>query len=91
MVETNSLDSGNMGAIVDTITDIQAHPTRDECLLSASKDGTVRMWNILTGKCLMIFEIKASVTVSPYPHFMPAAAKNEMLLYLFTYFYFLWN
>ncbi|KAI8599025.1 WD40-repeat-containing domain protein [Dissophora ornata] len=44
-----------------TITDIQAHPTKDEYLLSASKDGTVRMWNILTGKCLLIFEYKASV------------------------------
>ncbi|KAF9586628.1 hypothetical protein BGW38_000690 [Lunasporangiospora selenospora] len=44
-----------------TITDIQAHPTKDEFLLSASKDGTVRMWNILTGKCIAIFEIKASV------------------------------
>ncbi|KAF9335370.1 hypothetical protein BG006_000240 [Podila minutissima] len=51
-----------LGGHTHTITDIQAHPTRDECLLSASKDGTVRMWNILTGKCLMIFEIKASVT-----------------------------
>ncbi|KAI1302823.1 hypothetical protein EDD11_005493 [Mortierella claussenii] len=44
-----------------TITDIQAHPIRDEYLLSASKDSTVRMWNILTGKCLFIFEYKASV------------------------------
>ncbi|KAG0328474.1 hypothetical protein BGZ99_005169 [Dissophora globulifera] len=44
-----------------TITDIQAHPTKDEYLMSASKDGTVRMWNILTGKCLFIFEYKASV------------------------------
>ncbi|KAG0197657.1 hypothetical protein BGX28_008849 [Mortierella sp. GBA30] len=44
-----------------TITDIQAHPSKDEYLLSASKDGSVRMWNILTGKCLLIFEIKASV------------------------------
>ncbi|KAF9149390.1 hypothetical protein BG015_008818 [Linnemannia schmuckeri] len=44
-----------------TITDIQAHPFNDDYLLSASKDGSVRMWNILTGKCLLIFEIKASV------------------------------
>ncbi|KAG0052538.1 hypothetical protein BGZ83_002469 [Gryganskiella cystojenkinii] len=44
-----------------TITDIQAHPKVDEYLLSASKDGSVRMWNIITGKCLFIFEIKASV------------------------------
>ncbi|KAG0002496.1 hypothetical protein BGZ79_002870 [Entomortierella chlamydospora] len=51
-----------------TITDIQAHPTKDEYLLSASKDGTVRMWNILTGKCLLIFEYKASVTC-----FIPSA------------------
>ncbi|KAF9428897.1 hypothetical protein BGZ94_000618 [Podila epigama] len=51
-----------LGGHTHTITDIQAHPTRDECLLSASKDGTVRMWNILTGQCLVIFEIKASVT-----------------------------
>ncbi|GJJ78079.1 polycomb protein EED [Entomortierella parvispora] len=44
-----------------TITDIQAHPNEDNYLLSASKDGSVRMWNIVTGKCLFIFEIKASV------------------------------
>ncbi|KAG0248307.1 hypothetical protein BG011_000220 [Mortierella polycephala] len=44
-----------------SVTDIHAHPTKDEYLLSASKDGSVRMWNILTGKCLVIFEIKASV------------------------------
>ncbi|KAF9997369.1 hypothetical protein BGZ65_007054 [Modicella reniformis] len=43
-----------------TVTDIQPHPAKDECLLSASKDGTVRMWNILTGKCLLVFEYKAS-------------------------------
>jgi WD40 repeat protein len=49
---------------IDTITDIQAHPFNDDYLLSASKDGSVRMWNILTGKCLLIFEIKASVVVS---------------------------
>ncbi|KAG0345069.1 hypothetical protein BG004_003999 [Podila humilis] len=51
-----------LGGHTHTITDIQAHPTRDECLLSASKDGTVRLWNVNTGKCLIIFEIKASVT-----------------------------
>ncbi|KAF9346889.1 hypothetical protein BGX26_001608 [Mortierella sp. AD094] len=50
------------------ITDIQAHPTKDEYLLSASKDGTVRMWNILTGKCLLIYEYKASVVC-----FIPSA------------------
>ncbi|KAF9987544.1 hypothetical protein BGZ75_000436 [Mortierella antarctica] len=44
-----------------TITDIQAHPNNDNYLLSASKDGSIRMWNILTGKCLLIFEMKASV------------------------------
>ncbi|KAI7827957.1 WD40-repeat-containing domain protein [Gamsiella multidivaricata] len=44
-----------------TVTDIQAHPAKDEYLLSASKDGTVRMWNTLTGICLVIFEYKASV------------------------------
>ncbi|KAF9098196.1 hypothetical protein BGX23_006800 [Mortierella sp. AD031] len=44
-----------------TITDIQAHPFNDDYLLSASKDGSVRMWNIITGKCLFVFEIKASV------------------------------
>lgn len=49
--------------MIDTITDIQAHPFNDDYLLSASKDGSVRMWNILTGKCLLIFEIKASVVV----------------------------
>lgn len=50
--------------MIDTITDIQAHPFNDDYLLSASKDGSVRMWNILTGKCLFVFEIKASVVVS---------------------------
>ncbi|ORZ01809.1 WD40-repeat-containing domain protein [Lobosporangium transversale] len=44
-----------------TITDIQPHPIRDEYILSASKDGTIRLWNILTGNCLVIFEYKASV------------------------------
>ncbi|KAF8980761.1 hypothetical protein BGZ46_003723 [Entomortierella lignicola] len=57
-----------------TVTDIQAHPTKDEYLLSASKDGTVRMWNILTGKCLLIFEYKASVVC-----FIPSA-KGQVFL-----------
>ncbi|KAK3808583.1 MAG: WD40-repeat-containing domain protein [Benniella sp.] len=43
-----------------TVTDIQPHPDKDEYLLSASKDGTMRLWNIVTGKCLLIFEYKAS-------------------------------
>ncbi|KAG0013865.1 hypothetical protein BGZ80_010793 [Entomortierella chlamydospora] len=55
--------SGEEGA-----EELPAHPTKDEYLLSASKDGTVRMWNILTGKCLLIFEYKASVTC-----FIPSA------------------
>ncbi|KAF9974875.1 hypothetical protein BGZ73_001650 [Actinomortierella ambigua] len=45
-----------------TITDIQANNFKDNYVLSASKDCTVRLWNILTGKCLCVFEIKASVT-----------------------------
>ncbi|KAI8360490.1 WD40-repeat-containing domain protein [Mortierella sp. GBAus27b] len=43
-----------------TVTDIQPHPDKDEYLLSASKDGTVRLWNVITGKCLLVYEYKAS-------------------------------
>lgn len=49
---------------VETIHDLQPHPQRDNYILSTSKDGTMRLWDVDKKKCLAIFEADATVTVS---------------------------
>ncbi|ORY98798.1 WD40-repeat-containing domain protein [Syncephalastrum racemosum] len=45
-----------------TIHDLQTHPRSDRYILSTSKDGTVRLWDVDLAKCLVIFEADATVT-----------------------------
>ncbi|CDS08154.1 hypothetical protein LRAMOSA02102 [Lichtheimia ramosa] len=45
-----------------TIHDLQPHPQRDNYVLSTSKDGTMRLWDVDKKKCLVIFEADATVT-----------------------------
>ncbi|KAI9267389.1 WD40-repeat-containing domain protein [Sporodiniella umbellata] len=44
-----------------TVHDLQSHPQNDNVILSASKDGTIRLWNIDENNCLAIFECDATV------------------------------
>ncbi|KAI9014349.1 WD40-repeat-containing domain protein [Phycomyces nitens] len=43
------------------IVDIQAHPKNDKHILSTSKDGTIRLWDVDTKACLVVFEADATV------------------------------
>ncbi|KAK9760287.1 hypothetical protein K7432_015862 [Basidiobolus ranarum] len=43
------------------ITDLQVSPKDDRHILSASRDGTVRLWDVDSEICLHIYNIKASV------------------------------
>ncbi|KAI9360257.1 WD40-repeat-containing domain protein [Pilaira anomala] len=52
------------------IYDIQSHPQSDNIILSTSKDGTIRLWDVDEGKCIAIFEAEATVTC-----FHPAGEK----------------
>ncbi|KAI8979826.1 WD40-repeat-containing domain protein [Mycotypha africana] len=44
------------------IYDLQSHPHNDHIILSTSKDGTIRLWDVDEGKCLVIFEADATVS-----------------------------
>ncbi|KAI7865053.1 WD40-repeat-containing domain protein [Mucor mucedo] len=44
------------------IYDVQSHPQSDNIILSTSKDGTVRLWDVDQSKCIAIFEADATVT-----------------------------
>ena len=39
----------------NSINDMKVHPIDDRLLFSASKDESIRLWNILTSKCIAIF------------------------------------
>ncbi|KAL1920946.1 uncharacterized protein VTP21DRAFT_11581 [Calcarisporiella thermophila] len=43
------------------IVDLQRVPNSKSYIMSASRDGTVRLWNIDTENCLAIYEVDASV------------------------------
>ncbi|KAI8974638.1 WD40-repeat-containing domain protein [Pilobolus umbonatus] len=45
-----------------TIHDIQSHPKNDHIILSTSRDGTIRLWDIDKGECLAVFEVDATVS-----------------------------
>ena len=59
MHSINSLLISNL----EPIYDIQSHPQSDNLILSTSKDGTIRLWDVDQGKCTAIFEADATVTV----------------------------
>ncbi|WZZ61298.1 hypothetical protein YC2023_061405 [Brassica napus] len=37
------------------VNEIRTHPMKPQLVLSASKDGSVRLWNIETGICILVF------------------------------------
>ena len=47
---------------LETIHDLQTHPSSDNYILSTSKDGTVRLWDVDAKRCLVTFEADATVT-----------------------------
>ena len=49
--------------VAETITDIQSYPQDDRHILSTSKDGTVRLWDVEKKRCLAIYEADATVSV----------------------------
>lgn len=49
---------------LESINDLQTHPFSDNYILSTSRDGTIRLWDVDARKCLVIFEADATVTVS---------------------------
>ncbi|KAL9539434.1 hypothetical protein MBANPS3_010255 [Mucor bainieri] len=48
----------------NTITDLQSRPFNEHHLLSTSKDGTARLWNLHQERCLVVFEAKTALTAS---------------------------
>lgn len=47
---------------LEPIYDLQSHPQSDNIILSTSKDGTIRLWDVDENKCIAIFECDATVT-----------------------------
>ncbi|ORZ13169.1 WD40-repeat-containing domain protein [Absidia repens] len=43
------------------ILDIQSHPQNDNNILSVSKDGTVRLWDLKTHRCIVMFDYDCNV------------------------------
>ncbi|KAF7726033.1 hypothetical protein EC973_009098 [Apophysomyces ossiformis] len=43
------------------VLDLQGHPYSDSYILSTSKDGSIRLWDVDARKCLVVFEADASV------------------------------
>ncbi|KAI8068017.1 WD40-repeat-containing domain protein [Gongronella butleri] len=62
------------------IHDIQSHPMNDQHILSASKDGTVRLWDIKAKKCLVIFQIECNVVCfdPSGKRFISGSSKGEL-------------
>ncbi|KAG2186323.1 hypothetical protein INT43_002761 [Umbelopsis isabellina] len=59
----NSQELAILSGHSKTITDIQAYPQDDTHILSTSKDGTVRLWDVTTEKCLAIYDADATVSI----------------------------
>ncbi|KAI8099532.1 WD40-repeat-containing domain protein [Halteromyces radiatus] len=43
------------------ILDLQSHPKNDKYIFSVSKDGTMRLWDLETQKCIIMFEYECNV------------------------------
>ncbi|RUS19099.1 WD40-repeat-containing domain protein, partial [Endogone sp. FLAS-F59071] len=62
------------------ITDLHPLPRDDDHLLSASRDGTVRLWSVESRRCLAVFDADATV-LCPHPSgasFLTGGAKGEI-------------
>ncbi|KAJ1960935.1 hypothetical protein IWQ62_004042 [Dispira parvispora] len=57
-----SKELGRLGGHTEAITDLQAHPLNDYHILSASKDGTVRLWDLRIHRCVCVFQVHTNVT-----------------------------
>ncbi|KAJ1911228.1 hypothetical protein IWQ60_010241 [Tieghemiomyces parasiticus] len=51
--------TGHTGAV----TDLQTHPRNDHYLLSASKDGTVRLWDLRVNRCVCVFRTNTHAVI----------------------------
>lgn len=47
-----------------TVSDLQSHPLNDHYMLSTSKDGTARLWDLRQERCLVVFEANAALSIS---------------------------
>ncbi|KAG2189043.1 hypothetical protein INT44_004185 [Umbelopsis vinacea] len=75
----NSEERAILSGHSKTITDLQSHPQNDRHILSTSKDGTVRLWDVEEEKCLAIYDVEATVSVF-HPSgatFITAGARGE--------------
>jgi polycomb protein EED len=57
----------------NSINDIHFHPVDLSLLLTASKDESVRLWNVTTGVCIAVFAghkvPSYSIPTSPFPDY----------------------
>ncbi|KAL1934388.1 hypothetical protein VTP01DRAFT_6570 [Rhizomucor pusillus] len=58
----NSQEIDILAGHTKSINDLQTHPFSDNYILSTSRDGTIRLWDVDARKCLVIFEADATVT-----------------------------
>ncbi|KAL7331553.1 hypothetical protein PS15p_203730 [Mucor circinelloides] len=60
----NSEETVLLKGHTSTVSDLQSHPLNDQHMLSTSRDGTVRLWDLDQERCLAIFEANTALTVS---------------------------
>jgi len=53
----------NLTGHQDTVEDLISHPKNNNIIISSSKDGTVRIWDVYKEKCICIYKLKYNPTV----------------------------
>ncbi|KAI9494347.1 WD40-repeat-containing domain protein [Zychaea mexicana] len=76
----NSKEIAILHGHTKTIHDLQTHPSSDNYILSTSKDGTARLWDVDAKRCLAIFEADATVTCFDQTgeKFISGSARGEL-------------